>query len=232
MINIKYQTSALLPAPYAFALQLDLEEGPGKTLLYNLEIEFLDRESLTEEEIQDEGFTLSDDLKQQGQLPRTWLEELQQLLSRTERTNKDELEENEDLWYLDTDGKPFYPKNPRQWADFTEQIRQAILEAAGLEKPLEITLTEISSTGKNVTVIQGSFAKQTLTMDKDGHRKNLKWNQLNALLRDLYSGDLKYDLAATRLKNSPGIYLNFGDEYWFELGKSYINKIQKVRNWL
>ena len=232
MVNIKFQTSALQPAPYAYALQLDLKEGSGKTLAYDLDIEFLDRDSLTEEEILEEGFTLSDDLQLKGQLPQTWLEELRILLSRTERTDKDELEENEDLWYLDTGKDPFYPKNPRQWADFTEQIRQAILEDSGLEKPLEITLTEVTPGGKNTTVIHGSFARQTLVMEKDGTRKSLKWNQLNALLRDLYSGDLHYELAGNRLKNAPGIYLNFGDEYWFELGKSYINKPQKVRNWL
>ncbi len=232
MINIKYQTSALQPAPYAFALQLDLKEGSRKTLAYDLDIEFLDRDSLTEEEILDEGFTLSDDVKLKGELPFTWLEELKSLLSRTERTDKDELEENEDLWYLDTGKEPFYPKNPRQWADFTEQIRQAILEDGGLEKPLEITLVEVTETGKKTTLIKGSFAAQTLVVEKEDGRKNLKWSQLNSLLRDLYSGDLQYDLAVTRMKNAPGIYLNFGDEYWFELGKSYINKVQKVRNWL
>lgn len=232
MINIKFQTSALQPAPYAYALQLDLQEGSSRTLAYDLEIEFLDRDSLTEEEILEEGFTLSDDIQLKGRLPQAWLEELKLLLSRTEITDKDELEENEDLWYLDTGKDPFYPKNPRQWADFTEQIRQAILEDSGLEKPLEITLAEITPAGKKTTIIRGSFARQTLIVEKDGARKSLKWSQLNALLRDLYSGDLHYELATNRLKNAPGIYLNFGDEYWFELGKSYINKPQKVRTWL
>lgn len=232
MINIKFQTSALQPAPYAYALQLDLKEGKNKTLAYDLDIEFLDRDSLTEEEILEEGFTLSDDVQVNGQLPQTWLEALKMLLSRTEKTDKDELEESEDLWYLDTGKDQFYPKNVRQWADFTEQIRQAILEDSGLEKPLEITLVEISAAGKTTTVIKGSFARQTLVVEKEGNRKSLKWTQLNAILRDLYSGDLDYEQATTRLKNAPGIYLNFGDEYWFELGKSYINKPQKIRTWM
>lgn len=232
MINIKFQTSALQPAPYAYALQLDLKEGKNKTLAYDLDIEFLDRDSLTEEEILEEGFTLSDDVQVNGQLPQTWLEALKILLSRTEKTDKDELEESEDLWYLDTGKDQFYPKNVRQWADFTEQIRQAILEDSGLEKPLEITLVEISAAGKTTTVIKGSFARQTLVVEKEGNRKSLKWTQLNAILRDLYSGDLDYEQATTRQKNAPGIYLNFGDEYWFELGKSYINKPQKIRAWM
>lgn len=231
MINIKFQTSSLQPAPYAYALQLDLKEG-RKSLIYDLEIEFLDRDTLTEEEILEEGFTLSDDVKVKGELPQIWLENLKMLFSRTERTDKDELEDSEDLWYLDTGKDQFYPKNVRQWADFTEQIRQAILEDSGLEKPLEITLTEITPAGKKTTVIQGSFARQTLIVEKEGARKSLKWAQLNALLRDLYSGDLHYELATARPKNAEGIYLNFGDEYWFELGKSYINKPQKVKAWM
>lgn len=231
MINIKFQTSALFPAPFAYALQLDLKAGDRKTLVYELDIEYLDRDTLTEEEILEEGFTLSDDVQVKGELPQVWLEEVKLLLSKTEKTNKDELEESEDLWYLDNGKEQFYPKNVRQWADFTEQIRQAILEENGLEKPLEITLTEISAAGKKTTVIRGSFARKTLIVEKEGTRKSLNWNQLNTVLRDLYT-ELRFDLATTRLKNAEGIYINFGDEYWFELGKSYINKPQKVRAWL
>ncbi len=231
MINIKFQTSALFPAPFAYALQLDLKAGDRKTLVYELDIEYLDRDTLTEEEILEEGFTLSDDVQVKGELPQVWLEEVKLLLSKTEKTDKDELEENEDLWYLDNGKEQFYPKNVRQWADFTEQIRQAILEENGLEKPLEITLTEISAAGKKTTVIRGSFARKTLIVEKEGTRKSLNWNQLNTVLRDLYT-ELRFDLATTRLKNAEGIYINFGDEYWFELGKSYINKPQKVRAWL
>lgn len=231
MINIKFQTSALFPAPFAYALQLDLKAGDRKTLVYELDIEYLDRDTLTEEEILEEGFTLSDDVQVKGELPQVWLEEVKLLLSKTEKTDKDELEENEDLWYLDNGKEQFYPKNVRQWADFTEQIRQAILEENGLEKPLEITPTEISAAGKKTTVIRGSFARKTLIVEKEGTRKSLNWNQLNTVLRDLYT-ELRFDLATTRLKNAEGIYINFGDEYWFELGKSYINKPQKVRAWL
>lgn len=231
MINIKFQTSALFPAPFAHAIQLDLKASDRKTLVYDLDIEYLDRDTLTEEEILEEGFTLSDDVKVKGELPQVWLEEVKILLSKTEKTDKDELEESEDLWYLDTGKEQFYPKNVRQWAEFTEQIRQAILEDNGLEKPLEITLTEISAAGKKTTVIRGSFARKTLIVEKEGSRKSLNWNQLNTVLRDLYT-ELHFDLATTRLKNAEGIYINFGDEYWFELGKSYINKPQKVRAWL
>lgn len=231
MIKIQYQTSALQPAPYAYALEIDLK-STDKGLSYVLDLEYLDREDLSEEDILDEGFTLDDNLKLEGELPVVWREEIKFLVQKTQRTDKEELEENEDLWLLHLDGDAFYPKNHRQWAEITEQLRQAIVEASGLEKPLEITLVENSAKGSRTTKIVGSFAKKTLTTETDGVKKGLRWSDLNVVLRDLFSGEMLYEEASTKLPKGPGIYLNAGDDYWFELGKSYINKPQKVKNWL
>lgn len=227
MINIKFQTSELQPAPYAFAVQLDLTDKQGK-LGYKFDLEYLDRDGLTDEEVFEEGFTLSDDIKLEGSLPKVWLEETKTLVSKTEKVEKTELEEEEDYWFLKTTGEPFYPKNPRQWATFLEQIRQAILENSGLEKPLEITLVENNITTK----IVGSFENMNLRKEKENRKENLKWPDLNYLLKDLYSGDFDYEKATNKLKTGNGVYLNFGDDYWFELGKSYINKPQKIKKWL
>lgn len=229
---IKFQTSALIPAPYAYAIQLDLKANADKTLGYDLDLEYLDRNELTEDEILDEGFTLSDDIQLSGSLPITWLEEFKLLDSKTEKTEKTELEENEDFWLLETNSDAFYPKNTNQWATFLEQIRQAILENSGFEKPLEITIVEITNKNKKTTTISGSFEKRTLKVQSGDIKKSLKWSQLTYILRDLYSGDFNYEAASTKAKNADGLYLNFGDEYWFELGKSYINKPSKVKAWI
>jgi hypothetical protein len=232
-MNIKFQTSSLVPAPYAYAIQLDLNENKDRSLSYNLELEYLDRDQLTEEEILDEGFTLSDDIKLEGKLPQTWAEELKILLSKTERTDKTELEDSEDFWFLEIDKDQFYPKNVRQWAAFLEQIRQAILENNELEKPLEITFVEISNKEKSTTVFKGSFTKRTLIVETgDGQKENLKWSQLSAFLKDIFSGDFDYENATSKPKNADGIYINLGDEFWFEVGKSYTNHPKKIKNWL
>lgn len=232
-MNIKFQTSALFPAPYAYAIQLDLNPNQDKTLGYNLELEYLDRDQLTEDEILDEGFTLSDDIKLNGKLPQTWNEELKFLLSKTEKTDKTEIEENEDYWFLEIENDQFYPKNVKQWATFLEQIRQAILEANELEKPLEITFVEVSNKEKYTTIFKGSFTKRTLTVEtENGSLESLKWSQLSPFLKDVFSGDFDYENASTKPKNSDGVYINLGDEFWFELGKSYLNNPKKIKNWL
>lgn len=232
-MNIKFQTSALIPAPYAYAIQLDLSENKDRTLSYDLELEYLDRDQLTEDEILDEGFTLSDDIKLKGKLPQTWAEELRVLLSKTEKTDKTEIEDNEDFWFLEIDNDQFYPKNVKQWATFLEQIRQAILESSDLEKPLEITFVEIKDKEKRTTIFRGSFTKRTLMVEVVGEEKeNLKWTQLSNFLRDIFSGDFDYENATTKPKNNDGIYINLGDEYWFEFGKSYTNNPKKIKNWL
>ncbi len=232
-MTIKFQTSSLIPAPYAYAIQLDLNENPDKTLSYNLDLEYMDRDSLTEEEILDEGFSLSDDIKLKGILPQTWAEELRIILSKTEQTDKTELEDDEDFWFLELEKNQFYPKNSRQWATFLEQIRQAILESNELEKPLEIAIIEIKNKEKYTTTFKGSFTKRTLIVETEkGGKESLKWSQLSGLLKDIFSGDFDYETATTKPKNADGIYLNLGDEYWFELGKSYINSPKKIKNWL
>lgn len=231
MIKIQYQTSALQPAPYAYALEINLT-STDKGLSYALDLEYLDREELSEDDILDEGFTLDDNLKLEGDLPPVWREEIKFLIQKTQKSGKEELEENEELWLLTLDGDAFYPKNHRQWSEITEQLRQAIVEASGLEKPLEITLVENDAKGSRTTKIVGSFAKKTLSTETDGIKKGLRWDDLNTVLRDLFSGEMLYEEASTKPPKGQGIFLNTGDEYWFELGKSYINKPQKVKNWL
>ena len=52
------------------------------------------------------------------------------------------------------------------------------------------------------------------------------------LLQDFYSGEFNYDLAAKKVTSNEGVFLNFGDEYWFELGKSYKNQPKRIKSWL
>ncbi len=231
MTTLRYQTSGLVPAPFAFAIQLDLSTI-GQSLDYIFDLEYLDRDQLALEEIQEEGFTGEDNLKLTGSLPTAWKEEYEKLLLRTEASNKTELEEEEEYWEVSTGGKSFYPKNHVKWADFLEQIRQAILENSNIESPLTIEVLQVSGETKTTTSIIGSFKNRGLQIKTGTTVKNLKWQDLERLLSDFYTADFKYELAKDKPGSHEALYLNFGDEYWFELGKSYLNKPSKITSWL
>lgn len=228
MIKIQFQTSDLIPAPYAHAIELDLSENK-KGLAYKFELEYIGREEISIDDIVNEGFSPEDDIQLTGNLPEAWLEELKVLIKKTEKVEKEELEESEEFWQLTIGETSFYPKNSQQWKFFLEQIHQAILEESGFEKPLEIQIIEVGDSAiKNVN-FEASFANRTFTIS--GKNKQ-PWKELDYFLRDIYSGDFDYETASTKQKKSKGIYLNFGDEYWFELGKSYKNNVTKIQKWL
>lgn len=222
-LTVKFQTSDLIPAPYAYAVQLELKAD--KDLAYQIGLEYLGREDLSEEEIYEEGFTPNDDINFSGKLPRQWVKELDNLLSRTQLIEKEHLEENEDLWIIEKDGKSLYPKNYNRWAEFLEQIRQAILEDQKIERPLEI---KVVNNGKE-SILKGSFKNLSLTVNKNNKVENLQWSQLLPVLKNIYSGDADYSKASDKLRQGKGVYINFGDGYWFEVGKSYKIKTSKLK---
>lgn len=222
-LTVKFQTSDLIPAPYAYAIQLELKAD--KDLTYQIDLEYLGREDLTEDEIYEEGFTPNDNLNFSGKLPKQWVKELEHLLSKTQLIQKDHLEENEDLWIIEKDGKSLYPKNINQWAEFLEQIRQAILEDQEIERPLEIKVVN----DLKESALKASFKSLSLTIHKENKVENLQWSQLLSVLKNIYSGDADYSNASKKLKAGKGIYINFGDGFWFEVGKTYKIKPSKLK---
>lgn len=81
---LRFQTSALVPAPYAHAIELSINIK-DESLAYVFEMEYLDRSQLSEEEIYEEGFTMEDDYKLEGELPKVWANELKALIEKPKR---------------------------------------------------------------------------------------------------------------------------------------------------
>jgi hypothetical protein len=61
--------------------------------------------------------------------------------------------------------------------------------------------------------------------------KILDWNELNYILKNTYSGEFDPDLAHNQRPSHNGLFINLGDELWFEVGKSILiqpNKLLKI----
>jgi hypothetical protein len=228
---LRYQTSALIPAPFAHAIEMHFSRS-ADVLNYKFDLEYLDREQLTEEEILEEGFTLEDNLTLEGKLPKAWLENLDNLLSKTEKTYPQELEDNQEFWDIEIETENFYPKNSKKWKEFIEELQQAVVEQNKLESSLKIEVVRIDNDSRTNYTISGYFETRTLTIESNSVKVNLPWSKLNALLRDFYSAEFDYDKAAEKIPNKTGMYLNFGEQYWFELGKSFLTKPSKITSWL
>lgn len=228
---IRYQTSSLIPAPYANAIEIKVN-FTSEGINYSFEQEYLDRSQLTEEEILEEGFGIDDNLKLEGKLPKTWADSTKAILEKSGKLFLDELEDNQDFWDIDIAGENYYPKNPEQWKTFIEEFQQAAIEQNKLESPLCIYVVRAEPPTKIEYCFIGSFENQTLTLEKDGIQKELPWSKLQPLLKDFYSGDFVYEKAQEKYPTKTGLFINFGDELWFELGKSFLIKPSKITSWL
>lgn len=227
--QIKFQTSELLPPPFAYAIELKLEDILNG-LNYDFEISYLDRDQLSEDEIFEEGFSLEDDYRISGELGITWNNALNDLLKNTEKTTKDTLDEHEDYWEVQVENETFYPKNNEEWFQFLEEIQQAIIEANKFEKPLNIQIKRIWSDKESNLAITAEFANRSLEFTEDAFTYSKPWKDLNKYLMAIYSGEFRYEQATKKAPNKNGLFINLGDEYWFELGKSYLNEPSKIKS--
>jgi hypothetical protein len=228
---LRFQTSALIPAPYAHAIEAIFSFGQS-TLDYKFELDYLDRDQLSEEEILDEGFSMDDNLLLSGKLPLVWNEQLEGLVKKTEKTYPKELEDDQEFWDIEIEAENFYPKNTKHWKEFIEELQQAVVEQNKLENPLQITVIRADNDAQKEYKIKGTFEYKSLTIESSEKQSQLPWAKLKPLLKDFYSAEFDYEKATEKVPKKTGLFLNFGDEYWFELGKSYLTKPSKITSWL
>jgi hypothetical protein len=228
---LRFQTSALIPAPYAYAIE-GYFSFDQKGLEYKFDLEYLDRDQLTEDEILEEGFSMEDNLTLSGKLPIVWKEQLENLVLKTEKTYPQELEDDQEFWDIEIGSENYYPKNSKHWKEFIEELQQAVIEQNKLENPLQITVIRSDNETQKEYKIKGNFEQKSLTIESCEKQSQLPWHKLKPLLKDFYSAEFDYEKATAKLPKKTGLFLNFGDDYWFELGKSYLTKPSKITSWL
>lgn len=226
-LNLKFQTNELTPPPYAFAIEINTKPFSGG-LQTSFEITYLDRETLTIDEILDEGFTENDDFKLKVNLPNIWVEALDRIYTKSTFVAKESLEENEE--YIEVSGQ--FPENTEDWKLFLEQFQQAILEKAEREAPLVIEIVRNNHEGKNTFKFEASFVNRSFSLKVNQNTKTLEWGKLNDFLKDIFVAEFKYEKAKSSYSKEEGIYINLGDGQWLELGNSYLTQPSKIKAWL
>jgi hypothetical protein len=197
----------------------------------------LQQVQLTEDDIFDEGFSSNDDFTWKGTLPKVWSDVVFGGLKSANELFIKSLEPHQDFWQVDFNGKSFYPKNTDAFKYLIEELQQAVYEKAGREAPLKLTFLKHQS-GENVEVfVSASFIERKLLLVRkniiDGlsETKVLAWDELNFILKNTFSGEFEAEFAHRKKPSHKGLFLNAGDELWYEVGKSLMiqpNKILKI----
>jgi hypothetical protein len=230
-MHLQFQTSDLVPAPYAYAIEIHLE-GIKDELKVDFELSYLDRDGLTEEEILDEGFSINDDFKWNGTLNNAWLLYFQDFSESIDLKKKKELRSGEDFWHIELGNRQGYPIDNKFPGTFIQEIQQAAFEATDKEAPLNIEIERISSEGKKSYIFKASFKNREYSEEQNGISVPHKWEELNLLLSDVFMGEFRPEQASHKKPSKSGIFLNIGDELWYELGKSYLIQPSKIQRHL
>lgn len=234
--SLKYQTSENIPPPFARAIELSGEISQNKELSVFFELTYLDRDQLTEEEILDEGFSMTDDFSWKGTLPDVWKDILYGNLKSARPLKIKGLEPHQHFWQLDFDGQSFYPSNAEKLTYLLEEIQQAIFEKAERELPLDLIFFKNQSGETKEVSIKASFVERRVEITRTengiaGRTSLLPWEELNFILKNTFAGEFIMDTAFNQKPSHKGTFVNIGDGYWYELGKSLLiepYKIQKM----
>jgi hypothetical protein len=235
--SLKYQTAENLPAPFAHAIEINGIIEQNQDLVLAFELTYLDREGFTEDELLEDGFSLNDDFSWKGTLTKIWSDVVFGNLKSANVLHIKSLEPHQEFWQVDFEDKSFYPKDTEQFKYLIEELQQAVYEKAEKESPLKLTYLKNQS-GELIEVdIRASFAERSLTFkrnnmnDAQNETKILAWDELNFILKNTFSGDFEADYALKTRPSHKGLFVNIGDELWYEVGKSLLiqpNKILKI----
>ena len=197
----------------------------------HLDWNYTDRDELTDEEIDEEGFSANDDFFWKGALPLVWKEALHALLHGT-RWGPETATRDSSLSITVTESTkedtPRSPLNHSEWEYFLQEVVQAIYEAAHRERPLRLAYLKIWEGGKPLELRwEASFLHRRFTVtratDKPPQEQTLPWQQLRPMLQAWYVPDYHSERAERGIPRQAGEYLDPGDGHWYQLGRAATN---------
>jgi len=233
---IRFQTAPVVPAPFSHFYTLQLEVISKNELNVDFSIVYTDREEMDEDELIDEGFSTDDDYKWKGALPAIWIDEFNAIFSSSKTIRKREESEFEDFVELELEenGKmvTIYPVDKERWSYFLQEFMQAIFEASGREKPLELTFLEIDADKKQTQVeLKASFSQKSFTLTKGKNQpKELEWTQLQRIMDTVYKAEFVADNASDSKPSQKGKYITAGDGLWYQLGIAILETTAKSKD--
>lgn len=231
MQKITFRTAESIPPPYANQIEVKITPDENAGIEVDFSQTYLQRDELEEEDILEEGFTPDDDIQWNGTLNNEWKKAFEQIWEK--RTKPKNLSSSaHDFFELMDEEEKSAPKNPADAKRFLEQMQQAIFEMDGREAALNIAVKEIGNDGERSTILTASFKNRSYTQTINNQPVEQPWNQLDEHLKLIFAGDFVYEKASNKVPSKRGLYVNMGDDWWFEVGKSLLIQPQKISGFL
>lgn len=209
-------SNILNPPPYLYKLEIHFDfTDQGVHVKYNKQ--FLSREDFSEEELEDEGFSLHDDIEISSALSKNWSEYFTQLTDLSS-WSVDKPSENignmVSLHSFDSNEIKYTAINKIEYQ--LEEVYQAILESAKIEAPLSLHLKKVHNGTETIVELTWYFKDRLFEVNTNNHKTERTWEEGQRLLSQFYETDLA-ELPVYKKKLPEGkICINPGDGLWYE----------------
>ncbi len=234
--EIKYETAANVPPPYCYYYHIRSSVTP-KGMLMDFQWVYHNREGITQDELEEEGFTGNDDFAWKGSVSRNWLPPIEKLLKQSHPTKADDDEQIPflELQFQQEGGQSFQgmPDTILEWEYFLQEFIQCIYETSGKEAPLLIRYKKVAKDTTLFCSIRMHFndrtvSVQTRTGDAKLVQKTAQWEKMKEGLEQIFSLSYIAEKAEKREPHQEGIYLDVGENAWYEFGKTVLNPSVKI----
>ncbi len=203
-VIVSYQTLQL-PPPYSFAYTLDLNIDNDQVVV-NFEQEYLNRDTLSEEEILNEGFTMDDNFTWQGNLGKVWADYLSKLF---EDVSLQDVSSDDGLYIHMAvgNGKPGMVLDTDFWDYELQEIVQAIYEASKKEARMHLDFIFVEDGENKDITLDASFEDRKARIDGD---QPINWDDLRKIMSLAYNEE--YDENSTKNPKADGLWVDFDGE--------------------
>ena len=221
--------SGIVPPPFSHVFRLALDWSKG-SFSAQLDLHYTDREELTEQEIFDEGFSLEDDYRYQGNVPSVWIGPVKQLLQATHWTKKSIDEGGITLTPMEgtKSGGLKIPANQEEWQMMAQDLIQAIYELEKKEAPLTVQYRKVEREQISDLSLTIHFSNREAVVVREEVSKNISLEVAISLMKVVFMPDYRYEQAKDTPGNKRGSYIECGDGFWHELGKGVVNSHASV----
>ncbi len=203
-----------LPPPFAYAAVMNITIQKNQTSMA-LELTYLDRESVSPDELRAEGFTENDDFNWEGEISSSWNLDLKLLAQSAFNADPN----NEIYLHVEVDNiKKGFPVEISKAEMLFQELMQAVLEKSQIEAPLHLQC----SINHEMYSFEWSFANRSITAN-DNILKD-QWEKGRELMKLIFS----LDFETMDADKKAGKYaVNPGDGCWYSLTNDrYINQLK------
>ncbi|MEP1032405.1 hypothetical protein [Ekhidna sp.] len=201
-IILSYQPQLLSP-PFAYATVMQIDSTANQ-LKVEFNLEYLGRDTISDDELHSEGFTRTDDFSWNGEISSNWKTDSESF----HQFPFDDEPNSETYLHVGVDGKEYgFPRDIERAELIFQELMQAILEKAEREAPLHLECC-INDQRHQLT---WTFSERVIRYN-DLISDN--WDTGRKLLKTIYRLDFE-SLTPQKKPKKNGI--NLGDGTWYEI---------------